>query len=64
MTLELLPAPPRLRRALWASTSFVLALTRCGRSTLTPTAPPALTGTCPGTPGTPSAAQAGAVQNI
>ena len=30
-------------------TSFVLALTRYGRCTLTPAAAPALTGTCPGT---------------
>src|ERR1039457_4210963 len=29
------------------------ALARCGRSTLTPATGPALTGTCPGTPGTP-----------
>jgi hypothetical protein len=36
-----------LRRALRASTSFVLALTRCGRCTLTPAAAPALTGTHP-----------------
>ena len=41
------PGQPRLRRALRASTSFVLALTRCGRSTLTPAAAPALTVTMP-----------------
>lgn len=40
-----------LRRALRASTSFVLALTRCGRCTLTPAAAPALTGTYPREPG-------------
>ncbi len=34
-----------------ASTSFVLALARCGRSTLTPAAAPALTGTYPGKAG-------------
>ena len=42
------PGQPMLRRALRASTSFVLALTRCGRCTLTPAAAPALTGTYPG----------------
>jgi hypothetical protein len=42
------PGQPRMRRALRASTSFVLALARCGRSTLTPAAAPALTGTYPG----------------
>ncbi len=45
------PGHPRLRQALRDSTSFVLALARCGRCTLTPAAAPALTGTSPGTPG-------------
>jgi hypothetical protein len=40
----------RYAGALRASTSFVLALARCGLSTLTPAAAPSLTGTCPGTP--------------
>jgi hypothetical protein len=43
-----LPGPPRIRRALRASTSFVLALARCGRSTLTPAAAPASSGSHPG----------------
>jgi hypothetical protein len=33
-----------------ASASFVPALARCGRCTLTPAAAPALTGTYPGSP--------------
>src|SRR6266487_1501706 len=43
--------PPASRCYAWprrASTSFVLALARCGRCTLTPAAAPALTGTYPG----------------
>jgi hypothetical protein len=45
---EVLPASRAYAGPCGASTSFVLALPRCGRSTLTPAAAPALTGTYPG----------------
>jgi hypothetical protein len=62
-----LPGHPSLRRPLQASTSFVLALARCARCTLTPAAVLALTGTYPGTgqhgePGSGAAANAGMPQ--
>jgi hypothetical protein len=45
------PDPPRLRRALRASTSFVLALTRCGALHVDPATAPAFTGIYPVRPG-------------